>query len=113
MKNKVIWLGLSLLIAVTMIMTSCSTSSSTTGAKTTTNTTAAATGKWWTKLGTPQYGGEINLRIDKNFTSFDPYLGQGPIAAFTGWIEQLFYPDWTMDPAVQSYQLSFTDQLVR
>ena len=132
MKNKVIWLGLSFLLAATMLLASCakstttstptSTTTSTTKTSTTTKTTTttnittttaptttAATGHWWDKLGTPQYGGEMNLRLSNDIVSFDPYDGEYVTQVFTGWMEQLFVSDWTMDPAVQPYQLSFWD----
>ena len=29
---------------------------------------------WWEKLGQPQYGGEIVLRINRDIANFDPFF---------------------------------------
>ena len=48
------------------------------------------------------------LRLNKNITGWDPYLGT---ALFTenigGWMEQLTSDDWTLDPSVFSYPIFY------
>ena len=31
--------------------------------------------RWWDKLGKPQYGGEMVIRVNRNIVNFDPYVG--------------------------------------
>ena len=128
MKKGVIWIALTFLLVTSLVLASCAkspttssttltttTKTTTTSASTTTTTptvtttptTTAATGNWWNKLGTPQYGGQMTLQTSIDFAYFDPYQGEAQMAAFFCWMEQLFATDWTMDPAVQSYQISF------
>ena len=128
MKKGVIWIALTFLLVISLVLASCAkspttsstTPTTTTKTTTTTNsttttsptitttpTTTAATGNWWNKLGTPQYGGQMTLQTSIDFAYFDPYQGEAQMAAFFCWMEQLFATDWTMDPAVQSYQISF------
>ena len=129
MKNKVIWLGISFLIIAVLLVTSCTTStttatsistttstSTTTTTKTTTTTTqistttstttAAPTGKWWDKLGQPQYGGSLTVSINSNIVQFDPYL-VGGTSIMNTWAEQLHCDDWTLDPSVFAYSMIF------
>jgi len=99
MRHKFTWAGLGLLIVTAMILASCTTTTSsttttttqpkttttttitttttttTTAPQTTKPTTTAGSGHWWDKLGTPTYGGEMVIRIDKDVVSFDPYYG--------------------------------------
>jgi hypothetical protein len=49
----------------------------------------------------------MTLQISKNILYFDPYQGEALPQVYTGWMEQIFAPQWTMDPAVQNYRLSF------
>jgi peptide/nickel transport system substrate-binding protein len=90
MKKNVIRLGLSCLMLAAILLTSCAKSTPT---KTTTPTTkpattltttpttkptttpTATTGKWWDKLGVPQYGGMITIRKASNPLYWDPYYG--------------------------------------
>jgi peptide/nickel transport system substrate-binding protein len=58
-------------------------------------------------LGKPQYGGTMTLGINKDIASFDPINTETLMTISTSWLEQLFVTDWTMDPSVQNYQLSF------
>jgi len=51
----------------------------------------------------------MTIRISNDIVAFDPYQGEVLTEVLTGWMEQLFTPDWTLDPAVQNYQLSFWD----
>jgi hypothetical protein len=41
-------------------------------------------GKWWDKLGEPQYGGEITIRANKDIVNFDPYFSEGLTSIFGG-----------------------------
>ena len=45
-------------------------------------------GKWWDKLGKPQYGGEMVIRASRNIVNFDPYFGVGPVHIVTAWMER-------------------------
>ncbi|MGA7844560.1 MAG: ABC transporter substrate-binding protein [Dehalococcoidales bacterium] len=58
-------------------------------------------------MGTPKYGGTMTLQTSSDMASFDPYGGELYNQIFTGYMEQLFMTDWTVDPSVQNYQLSF------
>ena len=130
LKRKILWLTLSIALVVAMLLASCGTATSTTisttttskpattstGAVTTsataattkpTSTSTNASGNWWDKLGTPQYGGTMTFRINRDLNGWDPYAGEVAIQIYTGWMEQLFAPDYTIDPAVQSYNFSF------
>ena len=106
MKNKFIWLGLSFLMVAAMLLASCATSTttstptstttsmptstttsmptsttstttnSTAVPTTTTATTTTATGNWWDSLGTPQYGGTMTIRTNKDIINFDLYYSR-------------------------------------
>ena len=62
---------------------------------------------WWDKLGEPQYGGEIVLRIDSDITNYDPYVGGHHFQIYSAWLEQLQTDDWTTDPAVYAYKTGY------
>ena len=49
----------------------------------------------------------MTLQISKDILYFDPYQGESLPQVYTGWMEQLFAPQWTMDPSIQNYRLSF------
>ena len=116
MKKGAIWGALTCFIVTSLILASCtkttttstSTSTTTTSTTTTTKTTAttttvvgptttttttAATGNWWDKLGTPTYGGEMVIRIDKDIVSFDPYYGT-QMTLNSANMERLHADDW-------------------
>ena len=57
-------------------------------------------GKWWDKLGEPQYGDEIVVRASRNIVNFDPYFGE-LTGVYGAWMERLVVPDWTLDPAIK------------
>ena len=132
MKREAIWIALTCLMVTSLVLASCAASTTTSSTATTTNTTTTISptttttaptttappttktttttaGNWWDKLGIPQYGGTMTLRINRDVTGFDPYQGDIIQQAYTGWIEQLFAPNWTIDPAIQPYQFSFWD----
>jgi peptide/nickel transport system substrate-binding protein len=133
MKRGLAWIALTCLIVTSLILASCTTTSTTTTttlstpavtttSKTTTalvttsttkpaatTTSTAVTSNWWDKLGKPQYGGEISLRTTSNITNFDPYFASQLANIMGGWMETLFEPDWTLDPAVFDYKLTILD----
>ena len=69
--------------------------------------TAAKNGSWWSKLGAPQYGGAITIRLNRNVVSFDPYNSEALCNIESAWMERLFTDDWTVDPATFSYPINF------
>jgi peptide/nickel transport system substrate-binding protein len=62
---------------------------------------------WWSKLGEPQYGGEMTLRINTDITIFDPYFTGHHFQIYSAWLEQLYADDWTIDPAVYGFKTGF------
>ena len=129
MKNRFIWLGLSLLLVASLLLASCSksttsTATSTTTTKTTTTTTtttkqpttiAAATtatttsvtGHWWDALGTPTYGGTMTFRDPSNVTNWDPATSPGTNNITDLFMDHMTGDIWTEDPATFNYQLSW------
>ena len=130
MKNKFIWLGLSILLVAAMLLASCTTktTSSTTATTTTSKTTSTtkttttttttnpitttptnttATGNWWDSLGTPQYGGTMVLSSNTSFANFDPYQSELLVNCMSGYMGELFTDIWTEDPSVYTYNTSF------
>jgi peptide/nickel transport system substrate-binding protein len=135
MGKKSAWLVLSCLIVVTLLLASCTksttsnpttttttttttqtttTTTTTTSAPATTTTSAPATtpttqtsGHWWDSLGTPQYGGTLSLRLNRDLTTWDPWSSLGDNTIMCAWMERLFTDDWTMDPSVFNYQIAF------
>jgi ABC-type transport system substrate-binding protein len=61
------------------------------------------TERWWDKLGKPQYGGELNIRLNRKIVNLDPYFGYHLTQIHTGWMEKMFVDDWTLDPAIYDY----------
>ena len=128
MKNKVIWLAFSFLMVTAMLIASCTTSTtktssttspqtstsaptstSTTSAPSTTSsaTTSTVAGNWWNKLGTPQYGGTMTIRLSNNIVNFDPYFSRLLTTIQSAYMEKLFAYDWTLDPSVYNYPGQF------
>ena len=94
MKRGVIWIVLTCLMVTSLVLASCATSTTSTStptpttnlllthtATTTTTKTATtnydttdnhttATGNWWDKLGTPQYGGTMTIRVASEHCEF-------------------------------------------
>ena len=62
---------------------------------------------WWEKLGKPQYGGEMILRINKNINIFDPYFGNHHFQIYSAWMESLHTDDWTTDPSTYEYKIGY------
>jgi len=125
MKKGTIWIAITCLIVTSLVLASCNkttttttstsvptstatttktTTTTTTAPPTSTTTTTAVTGNWWDKLGTPTYGGEMVIRIDKDIISFDPYYGT-QMTLNSANMERLHADDWTVDPAVFNYTI--------
>ena len=62
---------------------------------------------WWDKLGKPQHGGEIVLRLNRDIANFDPYFLEMLPNIDSAWMERLFADDWTLDPSVYRYNTHF------
>jgi ABC-type transport system substrate-binding protein len=63
------------------------------------------TGKWWDKIGVPQYGGEIVISSPSDITNFDPYFSEHLTGIYSAWLERLIAEDWTVDPAEFDFKL--------
>jgi ABC-type transport system substrate-binding protein len=62
--------------------------------------------KWWDKLGTPQYGGELVIRLNRKIVNLDPYYGVHLTQIHTAWMEKMFVDDWTLDPDIYDYRMN-------
>ena len=137
MKRGIIWISLTFLIVTSIVLASCSSSTtiatttttqpttttstvattitsasttnptSTTSAATTVSATTTSTGNWWDSEGAPQYGGTLTIQTSTDITSFDPYDGETFNQIFTGYMEELFMSNWTVNPSEQDYQFAF------
>lgn len=108
MKGKTGILILSCLMIISLILVSCSTKSSSTTAPATKVTTSAVTAsKWWDKLGTPQYGGQMTLRLTKDIVNWDPFMNNFIVGIESGWMEKMTSDDWTLDPSTFSYTMMY------
>ena len=65
------------------------------------------TGKWWDKLGKPQYGGELVIRANRDIVNFDPYFTETLTSIYGAWMERLVADDWTVDPAEWDYKITW------
>jgi ABC-type transport system substrate-binding protein len=97
----------SLSTSTTLATTSVIMPTSTSPVVSTVSATTTSTGNWWDSLGTPQYGGAINVAVSGNITGFDPNNTLGQYCVYSGWIEDLFTDQWTLNPNVYAYQSSF------
>ena len=134
MKKGIILASMSFLLIMSLLFASCSSTTTSTSVSTATSTTATtstmtttaatsttstattvsatttSTGNWWDSLGTPQYGGTliVNMSIDPLF--WDPNQGTvSPSLEFV-YMDSLFGADWTANPSVQNYQLTYWDE---
>ena len=133
MKRGTIWILLTVFLVISLLLVSCSASTTisttttknvsqittqpvttTSAAHKTTSTTVSSTlstsstgSNWWDKLGKPQYGGTMTLRIDRNVANFDPCFTITLFAINSAWLERLWVDDWKLDPAVFSYNILF------
>ena len=64
-------------------------------------------GKWWDKLGKPQYGGELVIRANRDIVNFDPYYSETLTSIFGAWMERLVSDDWTVDPAEWDFRITW------
>ena len=131
MKRGITWMVLTCLIAISLVLASCTktttTPTSTTTTKTTTTSTTTKTttttqstattvttstttvaGNWWDKLGTPKYGGSLTLPMGKNPTCWDAYYGTSFPALNAAWQEQPTATNWLLDPSVYDYTNGYT-----
>ena len=58
---------------------------------------------WWEKLGKPQYGGEMVIRLNRKIINLDPYYGVHLTQIHTAWMEKMFVDDWTLNPEIYDY----------
>ena len=129
MKRRVIWVVLICVLVISLVLASCTKTSSITtiaptssitttttkmtittaisSTSTTKITTNATTGNWWDKLGKPQYGGELTLRINRDIVKFDPDVSGSLMSMGLPWMDKLFQDDWTADPAVFNFATDF------
>ena len=95
--------------STTSITPSISSTSTSTSPTTATSVSTTSTGNWWDSLGTPQYGGTFTIQTASDIASFDPYQGDLNNQVYDGYMDSLFMADWTMNPAIQPYQIDFFD----
>ena len=130
MKGKSRWIALPCLLVATLMLASCSTSTTTqattktqtttqttpvtsaipvaTARTTTTSTAPTATtpttsaANWWNSLGTPQYGGTLNFRMNANPSGFDAYYARAaPWDIFQSAMGGI---NWTVSPDQWDYK---------
>ena len=132
MKRGKIWIVLMVFTLISLVLVSCASSSTaattikttpqtsspstsvTSNAPTTTlsvvpspTSTAQTSGKWWDKLGQPQYGGEMVLRLNRDIVNWDPYNTQTLTSIESAWMEKLHADVWTVDPAEWSFLILY------
>ena len=61
---------------------------------------------WWDKLGKPQYGGEMVIRLNRKIVNLDPYYGVHLTQIHTAWMEKMFVDDWTLNPEIYDYRMN-------
>jgi peptide/nickel transport system substrate-binding protein len=64
-------------------------------------------GRWWDKLGKPQYGGELVIRANRDIVNFDPYFTETLTSIYGAWMERLVADDWTVDPDEWDYKITW------
>ncbi len=124
MKKKMLWLAASCLVAMALLLGSCTpaaTPRTTPTASPTPTTftpttfpsgsptpTSTSSGNWWDKLGMPQYGGTIITSIDSDIPNFDFYLSNaGYMTIKTIWKDSLASYDWTTDRKIYGFKGTF------
>ena len=93
--------------ATTSMVTTSTATEATTSVVTTTTT---STGNWWDNQGTPQYGGTLTVADTTDPGFWDPNQGSVSASLEFCYIDSLFGANWTTDPAVQNYQLTYWDE---
>jgi len=130
LKKAAIWTLLTCFLVISLVLSSCGSSTTTTTtaatsstttktttttvSQTTTKTTAVSTspttalsGNWWDKLGKPTYGGDLTVSLPQNISSWDDYDGSGFCNINTAYQDDLVSDNWTLNPSIFAYQLSF------
>ena len=137
MKRGIIWIALTFVLIGSLVLASCSsstTATSTTSTPTSTTTapviptstaptsiptsttsvntpttaaTTTSTGNWWDSLGTPRYGGTLTISLPTDITGWDNYSDSGMTSIIPAYEEALTTDDWTLNPSVFAYQLSY------
>ena len=132
-----VWIAMSLLLVTSLAIASCSSSTTTTTATTTsmspttttttsmistttstvptstasatatTTSTTTSTGNWWDSLGIPTYGGTLTISLPTDITGWDNYSDSGMTSIIPAYEEALTTDDWTLNPSVFAYQLSY------
>jgi len=64
------------------------------------------TQNWWAKLGKPQYGGEMTVRIQR-ISTFLTVLHRPSLPGLFNLDGKLFADDWTTDTEVYGYKIGF------
>ncbi len=123
--KKIVWLGVSVILALTMVLASCGGEEEPTEEPTlvpteepTEEPTEVPTeepvtpggGNWWDVFGEPEYGGTMTLRATSDVQSFDWYRG-GDSLGLTGFVYEGpgLANIWTLDRGVFPYLTGFTD----
>lgn len=91
------------MLVTSLVLASCGTK--TTETTTSTSVVKTTSGKWWDKLGTPQYGGTINIREASDPNSFDPWDGRNVQRKFD--LETLGMEDWTLDRNIYGFKVGY------
>ncbi|MFC1899978.1 ABC transporter substrate-binding protein [Chloroflexota bacterium] len=108
MVKKVIWLVVSILMALSLVMASCGTTTVEEEEEEVVTeeeeeeeeeeiVKPKGDGKWWDKFGEPQYGGKLTIRQSADPTSWDPYFGGAGTWGYYTMLEKLGMPDWALD----------------
>ncbi len=130
MKGKILWLILTCLLVLSLLLASCGTKTTPTTTQTTTPTTipttkplttpttkptttsVTTTGNWWDKLGVPQYGSTMTMRMNADLAGFDPWQTGFPIIQGLH-MEFVAMSNWTIDRKVFSFQGAYTPTIYR
>lgn len=117
MKKKIIWLIVSVLVAVSLVMASCGGEEEeetevtipTEEPEVTVPTeepevTVPEEGEWWVEaFGEPQYGGTLSYRLTRDVSNFDPYYGASPPVSL--WLEHMGKISWEIDRKIYSFKM--------
>ena len=127
MKRGTIWIALTCLMVISMVLASCNetttpttsistspgstttttktttTTTTTTPVSTTSTTTTVTTGNWWDSLGTPQYGGMFNYRLNADIQGLDVYVAN-LTAPWDIFQDTLGGINWTASPDQWNYK---------
>ncbi|MFC1933008.1 ABC transporter substrate-binding protein [Chloroflexota bacterium] len=95
MKNKIAWLVLSCLMALSLVLASCAP----TVPEEEEVVEEEEMVNWWDKFGEPQYGGTITLRARRDIAHFDPYWRANPLN-----LENLCSSDWKLDRKIYDFK---------